>query len=371
MKNTRRDFLKLTGMVGIGLAGGDIMHASANKTKSKRKYNKVLVDHVLVTLEDGSLLATPFWLVDSGKDGPSLLLIASQHGNEVQGAEVARRFKEICARQLVAGSVWLLPMADLRAVRSRRYTVESLPEQRVADKNMQRTWPGNLEGHDTERVAYALDQAVVSHCSHGVDMHCWNHFWAAETLSETDNEPSHMLGEITTTRFISYRSTQIPKTGFMNLRQLFHKRGRGVTVIELSGQYQMQERQVQIGLSSMVNIAKKLGIIEGEPKLIKGQRAIRNNETSNEVHAPCSGIFMPALKKDKFATLIPEDYIFEGQLLGHIIREHDLETVPIIAPVSGYLWQFGMCHWSLCDASLPAQHPYAEENDIIALIVTV
>ena len=112
-------------------------------------------------------------------------------------------------------------------------------------------------------------------------------------------------------------------------------------------------------------------MIEGEPKLIEGVRAVRNPETTHEVQAPCSGIFMPALRKDKIVTLVPEDYVEKGQSLGHIIREIDLKKVQITAPVSGYLRQYGLCHWGLCDASLPAQHPYTEAGENIAVIVTV
>lgn len=126
-----------------------------------------------------------------------------------------------------------------------------------------------------------------------------------------------------------------------------------------------------MGLKSMVNIAKHLGMIEGELELIVGSRAVRSPETSHEVHASCSGIFMPALWRDQTGTLIPDDYVEKGQSLGHIIRESDLRKIPVTAPVSGFLWQYGMCHDMLCDASLPAQHPYAEEGNRIALIVTV
>jgi len=54
-----------------------------------------------------------------------------------------------------------------------------------------------------------------------------------------------------------------------------------------------------------------------------------------------------------------------------VLRESDLATVPILAPASGYLWQFGMCHGGICDASLPALHPYAETGEKLAQIVIV
>lgn len=153
-------------------------------------------------------------------------------------------------------------------------------------------------------------------------------------------------------------------------QQLMFVRKAGFTVMELSGQYQMQEQQVQIGLTSMVNIAKLLGMLEGEPELIRGPRIVRTPENSHEVHSPGTGIFMPSLQREKTTTLRPGDYVEEGQQIGHIIREKDLVTTPVIAPVSGYLWLYGFCHWGLCDDKLPAQHPYAEEGELMAVIVT-
>lgn len=360
-------------LAGVGLGHCAIGRAIARGGDAKTVANKVTVDHAVATLEDGSTLATPFWRVESANDGPSLLALAAQHGNEIHGAEVARRFKDVCARRLVAGSAWLVPMANLPAIRVRRHSVDLGPEQpgRFSQgHNMQQTWPGSPEGNNTERVAYALDRAVVRHCSHGVDIHCWNHFWAAETLATTGHEPSRPLGEVTTTRFISYRPVRPPADKVRSISQLMHVRGAGAIVIELSGQFQMQERQVRIGLDSMVNIAKALGMIEGEPEPVEGGQIERTRENSREVLAPCAGIFMPALQKGTTATLLPDDFVEDGQPLGHVLRESDLEAVPVRAPASGYLWQLNACHGQLCDASLPAQHPYLEEGDRLALIVT-
>jgi predicted deacylase len=376
MKSGRRDFLRFAGIAGMGLTGSGIFPSFlSGRNEPERAEGRVTIGRANATLEDGSKSATPYWRVDSGREGPSLLLLAAQHGNEIQGAEVARRFKEVCARLLVAGSVWLLPMANLLAVRSRRHSFDLGPEQnnRLSEgrNNMQRTWPGDPQGNNTERLAYALDQAVLRHCSHVVDMHCWEHFFAAETLAVRDHEASRPLGDVTTTRFVRWSDARPPQGERMMVAQLFRHRGFGALVMELSGQFQMRERQVRIGLSSMVNIAKLLGMIEGEPELIEGPRAQLGPDTRHDVVAPCVGIFMPAPTRDGSGTLAPEEYVEEGQSLGHIIRENDLATVSITAPVSGYLWQYGLCHWSLCDASLPAQHPYADEGDRVAVVVTV
>ena len=81
MKPNRRHFLKLAGAAGIGLAHSSIRQKHARGQDAGTTTNKVTVDHAVATLEDGTTLATPFWRIESKKDGPSLLLLAAQHGN--------------------------------------------------------------------------------------------------------------------------------------------------------------------------------------------------------------------------------------------------------------------------------------------------
>jgi predicted deacylase len=378
MKRNRRSFLRLTGTAGIGLAGSAVFSNLDFYQENKKPVNKVIVENATATLADGSVFSTPFWRVESGREGPSLLLIAAQHGNEVQGAEVAGRFRELCARRLVSGNVWLVPMANLQAIRKRRHSVDLGPEQPGTlskGHNMQQTWPGNPEGNDTERISYSLYQSVLRHCTHAVDMHCWNHFYGTETLTVNNHELSRSMGEVTTSRFISFAEEDLTKVKKPRVVQLFRQKGQGAIEMELSGQFQMKERPIQTGLSSMINIAILLGMIKGEPLAIEGKKAVRNtsktgNINSYDIMAPSAGIFMTALRGKSSETLIPEDYVREGALLGHIIRESDLASIPVTAPVSGYLWQYGTCHPD-CDASLPAQHPYVASGDRVAVILTV
>lgn len=373
---SRREFLKSASLAGVVLTGAGTAPAQISSQGSQQKHNEVTVDYAVARLEDGREISNPFWRVDSGQEGPSLALIASQHGNEVQGAEVARRFQEVCAKQLIAGSVWLVPMANLLAVRSRRHSFDLKPEQNNnvnPDKfhNMQKHWPGDSNGNDTARLAYSLDQSVLRHCSHAVDMHCYAHIFAAAAFSDGEHDLSRAMGEVTTTRFIRYRNTVIPKNGKMMVSQMMRSRGAGIVVMELSGQFQMQERQIQIGLNSMINIAKLLGMMKGKPESIEGKRAMLIPTKTHEVQAACTGIFTPAAKEGESISIGPDDYVGQGQPIGHIIRENDLETIPLISPVSGYIRRLGVCHWNLCDASLPAQHPYTEEGEKVAEIVTV
>lgn len=357
-------------MAGIGLAG---LHFLRNPVLPVDD-NKVSLEYAVAKLTGGTRETIPFWRIESGRDGPSLGMIAAQHGNEVQGAEIALRFKNICAKDLVSGSVWLVPMANTLAVRSRKSSFSPegnnvLDPEKVYD--MQTHWPGDPEGNDTARMAYAIDQAVLKNCSHLVDIHNCSHFRGSEAITEEKHEGSRMMGEAAATRFISYTTSVIPQKSPMMVSQLMLGRGRNVLVIELPGQFRMNERSIQSGLDSMVNIARLLGMMRGNPDTVEPRAVTSNPETSHIIKAPFNGIFMRAVRSKDRNMLIPEDFVDEGQIIGHIIREDNLETVNIIAPVAGYLAQLGACHDGLCNTSLPAQHPYTLRDEIIVRIVTV
>ena len=76
-------------------------------------------------------LNIPYWRIDSGVPGPTLLIMASQHGHEVQGAEVIRRPLP-ALKGSSAGCVLMVPFANLLALQNRRPHANSGPETPMA-----------------------------------------------------------------------------------------------------------------------------------------------------------------------------------------------------------------------------------------------
>ncbi len=326
----------------------------------------VEVDHVAATLTDGRRLQTPFWRVSSGRNGPVLLVLAAQHGNEVQGSEVIRRFAEVCTHGLRAGQALLLPFANLPAIRHRRNSVRIGPEEKGTDLhdayNMNRHWPGDPDGNDIARVTYALDQALARHATHVIDLHCWNKFWATATLATDDGGESRRMGEVAGTRFTCWREVQ-PVELPAQIRHAVVARGGAGMAMEFAGQYCVYEREVRTGLRAVTNVAKMLGMLDGEPDIPADTGIEVTDEDAVLVEACCSGLFVQA------PNLRLEDRVEAGQGLGHIIRDDDLYTVEITAPVSGWLWRYGS-HRPDPDVKLPDQHPYSDVGDPLASIVT-
>lgn len=329
------------------------------------------LDYAVTELTDGSEVSTPYWRLDSGAEGEAFLVIAAQHGNEVQGCEVIRRFKEVCQEALLRGTVYLVPFANLLAIRHRRSHLSLGPEQAYADDeghNMNRTWPGKADGNDTERLAHSLHEAVVQHCTRCLDLHSWSRFTATCTLARLDGGPSQQMAEVSAIRFIQWRTA--PERGPVTpttIGGLFNDSGRGGVTIELAPQWVIREKEVTAGLRAATNMARLLGMMQGEPELLDDPVAAFSQDElegrSHEVKAPCSGMFVEA-------GLETSDHVEEGQRLGHLLRDEDLETVEVLAPASGYLWRYG-CFREHSDVALPPQHPYASEGDMLATVMSV
>lgn len=328
------------------------------------------LDYAVATLTDGSQVRTPFWRIDSGREGEAFLVIAAQHGNEVQGCEVIRRFCQVCERELVAGSVWLVPFANISALHHRRSHISLGPEQPYGEHgghNMNLTWPGNPEGNDTQRVTWSLHEAVVRHCSRCLDLHSWSRFTATATLARKDGGLCEQMAEATAIRFVVWRTLRTGATdGTTTIGALFNDSGRASATIELAPQWVIRPKEVALGLRAATNLAKLFGMIEGDMELLDEQVRFQRDAEEDQgrthtVTAPCSGLFVEA-------GLETSDRVVTGQYLGHLIRDDNLETVEIVAPTNGYLYEYGS-HRANCDVALPPQHPYADEDDTLATIV--
>lgn len=312
-------------------------------------------------------LKIPYWRVDSGMPGSALLITASLHGNEVQGAEAMRQMLPTFQKELKAGSVIMVPFGNLPAVWNRRPHADAGPETPYGHPsihNINRTWPGIADGTDPERITYAVSESVVAEATHTIDLHCWPRFRGTTVLVHEGHEEATEMARHTAVRFVQPGAFQpLPKEGPLgtSLRNWFMNTGRTAICIEISGQYMVVPREVERTVRAMSNCAKLLGLLPGEPEGLDEPQLWMDEREQTSVVASHSGLFSRL-------DLKPSDKVEAGELLGHLISDSDLTITEVRAPVSGYLWRYG-CHRKDCDVALPAQHPYASEGDTLSVIV--
>ncbi len=341
---------------------------------------KAKTKKIHVTLKNGTSFDISYWDIDSGKEGPCLLITAAFHGNEVQGSEVMRRFTPIAEKSIVKGRMILIPFANPMALWNRRpHIISTLAHPKGKEvwdnerkimrfdlrDNINCTWPGNPDGNEAEQITNVLYNTVVKEATHLIDMHCWQHFVVTAALSSNDEKfidfaRASALPAIYISK-LKPETSGIPKPP-CTLGMLFEATGRLAFDMEFSGQYVIYEKEVVRGVRMLKNCSKYLGMFRGKPEGLD-ETVIFKDKNAKEVTvtAPENGLFVEN-------GLSNGDYVKKGSLLGIIFSDRTLKTVNIKAPIDGYLYSYGH-NRRLCDVDLADTHPYADKGDTLAIIV--
>jgi len=220
---------------------------------------------------------------------------------------------------------------------------------------MNLVWPGDRDGNDTERVAFALNRTFADDATHVFDIHSYNKHQAGDVMVRDVpalRDQAARLGH----RFVMLRPFPPGK-----LVSHFYDTGRAGVLYNASGQYLVSEAEVRRALRVLENYAKVIGVLAGP--LARGDDPVLFSDTTEriDVVAPTSGLFMDAGLK-----LCEE--VAEGALFGHLLSDRDLQCREIRSPVRGYLRVYGVAR-PHCDVALPGHHPYVTKGERLAQIV--
>ena len=330
---------------------------------------EVSVKYVEANTTEGEAYRVPYWEVESRTPGPSVLVTAALHGNEVQGAEVIRQFLPRAEEGLLRGSCLFVPFANPAAIRRHQPHIDfelSRYAGSVREDNVNCTWPGDAKGNNAQRLSHALFQALVGRATHSIDLHCWNCFWATTALARDGHELAIRLAGVTALRFAKRTEWHpgakerpvLPCT----LSAYFNDTGRAALCIEFAGQYGVWHREVTRGVRALANCFRVLDMLAGEAEGQEEGPIWLNDAQQTEVPATCPGLFV----RGRWRT---SDWVDEGAPLGHVLSDSDLGCVELRAPVSGYLYQYGCVHDNTSEHSMMWTHPHVKDGEVVAKII--
>ncbi|MGD1859655.1 MAG: succinylglutamate desuccinylase/aspartoacylase family protein [Leptolyngbyaceae cyanobacterium] len=125
---------------------------------------RVKIEIPVTRLPTGTTLSLPIAVVRGRHPGPCIWLSAAIHGDELNGVEIIRRILRSLQPSALHGTVLAVPVVNIFGlIEQSRY----LPDRR----DLNRSFPGSRRGSLAARLAAIFMQEVVSHCSHGIDLH--------------------------------------------------------------------------------------------------------------------------------------------------------------------------------------------------------
>jgi len=268
---------------------------------------------VVRQLSDGSFLTMPAAVLSDGRDGPRMVLVAGQHGDEWNGPWILHRLANELNPDEVRGTLVILPIANPLAFNegSRVSAVDSI--------DLNRTYGGGRPRKPTEHLGALLWRSVFSRADYLIDLHSGG---PGEYLpfAATPNGIDLELARALNLRFI--HTPGQTKAGF--LVNACQQAGVHALLIEVGGGRSLDQQYHGEVLDGLVNLMRTVGMLPGPP--VRGPEPYVFHR-KDIVSSPCAGFFQPVVELGQ--------RVREGDCLGTITPILAGEGLEVTAPRDG------------------------------------
>jgi len=287
--------------------GGETVEPGENKLL------KIKIDR----LPTGTLIDIPVYVFNSKKPGPTILVQAGLHGDEINGIEIVRRMLAEKRFDVECGAVIAVPILNIFGF---IHFSRDVPD----GKDVNRSFPGTKSGSMANRIAYHYMNQILHQVDYGIDLHTGGgqrHNFPQIRYTEAD-EMSAKLAEVFNAP-ISFPSNLI-KGSFRNAA---HKQGKPMVVFEAGESMRFDDYSILEGMQGILNVFKHFNMIfKIDPKYIGRSKTVHLTGR-RWLRAPTAGMFIPKITNGSEFT--------KGQILGIVTDTFAKRTKSIKAPFAG------------------------------------
>lgn len=244
------------------------------------------------------------------KDGPTIGISGSIHGNENAGSQAIVDLYRVLKDMPLKGRILLLPVANPRAFAvNHRFTP-------IDELNLNREFPGNPKGNYTQQLAHAIAAEFLDKIDVHLDLHSGTDRPTVDYVYIWNDEPlSRAFGSK-----VLYRPVQGKDgTVFSGTTKsvTLDKRGIPVVVVELGGGIVDQGPYVDRTVAGLLNMLRHLGVISGDVK--QNPKQVVVNEIAG-IRPTQAGWLEPLAPANG-------ELIKGGQLLGRVVSPYTFEVL--------------------------------------------
>lgn len=274
------------------------------------------IDVNIAKLPSGTSIDIPIIVYRSKKPGPTLLLLAGMHGDEINGVEIMRRIVREKLYKVDFGAVICIPIMNI-------YGFINFSRDVPDGKDINRSFPGSKTGSLASQVAYFLMHEVIPHIDYGIDFHTGgariNN--SPQVRVKADDEKNLELANAFGTKFIinsPFRDRSLRKEAF--------KLGKRILVYEGGESLRLRKNAIDEGIEGMLRVMKYLNMREDAPK--ESRTPILINK-STWVRAKSAGLHYGFHRN---GTAIQEK-----EVLGKVCDPYGTYEVQIKSPITGHI----------------------------------
>lgn len=277
-------------------------------------------------MHDFTDLNMPIEVVSGKKDGPTIFVCSTIHGDEINGIEIVRSLLNMVDINNISGKLIAIPIVNIFGFNDHsRY----LPDRR----DLNRCFPGIKNGSLASQLAHKFMQEIVIKSDYGIDIHSGSlhRFNFPQIRIDIENLENLELAKV-------FNAPVIVNSNLRDgsLRNAGTLANIPIIVYEAGEVLRFDRHSVEIGLRGIFNIMKSIGMISQIPPQLdfKNKSQIFLARSSSWVRAPQSGIFLSNVKLG--------EKVKKNQIIGTISNPFGDNKLDIVSSNDGLVISLAM-----------------------------
>ena len=271
-------------------------------------------------LHTRNTLDVPIIIERSKKQGPTVLMTAGIHGDEINGVEIVRQIIAKGINKPKRGTIICVPVINV-------FGFLNMDRLFPDGRDLNRVFPGSINGSLASRVAHFVMKEIVPHVDFAMDFHTGgaDRFNAAQIRIVKDDPKLTELAHVFGAPFIYY-SQNLNKS----FRNACSKFGVPMLLFEGGKSFNIHTTITNTGVNGAKRVLNHLGMLNTKFKVSKPKTEAIIIEDSKWLRAKFSGMFK--------ATVSINAYVEKNDVLGNITDPYGSFNHFVKAPNAGYIF---------------------------------
>jgi hypothetical protein len=269
----------------------------------------------------------PVVVVNGTKPGPILALVSGAHGTEYASIIALEKVIQSLDPASLSGAVIIVPLVNLNSFAKKVPHVNPLD-----NKSMNRFYPGNLNGTQTERASWVITKEVVEKCDYLIDLHGGDldeslrpySYWSKTGDQRMDDTSRGMVLAFGLDHIIIATDRPKDPNAARYLDSNASTRHKPSITAEAGYSGTTETDDIQALVDGCYNVMRYLKMLPGDAKPV--EHPVWMDKVS-DVTSDVSGIFYPSVKRGY--------YVAEGAKLGYVTDFFGKTIWEAHAPTSG------------------------------------
>ncbi|MEZ4797092.1 MAG: succinylglutamate desuccinylase/aspartoacylase family protein [Flavobacteriaceae bacterium] len=271
-------------------------------------------------LHTQNTIDVPVIIERSKKPGPTVLITAGIHGDEINGVEIVRQIIAKGINKPKKGTVICIPVINV-------FGFIHMDREFPDGRDLNRVFPGIEDGSLASRMAYKLVNEIVPHADLIMDFHTGgaDRFNSAQIRIISGDAVLDELSEVFGAPFVLY-SKNLNKS----FRNTCYKLGKPMLLFEGGKSFNIDSTITNTGVNGAKRILHHLGMLKNNFKVSKPKKPCVFIAESKWIRAKYSGMFKASVNINSFVD--------EGDVIGHITDPYGSFNHFVKAPNCGYIF---------------------------------